>query len=164
MLPFSLLSKHSVPVYFCTVKSNANTFIHLFSWMFTYCALHNWKRYWCRGCGFCTLLYELGYLWTLWYFLSRLVHEGIDLEQTHDVSFVGLQNRTMLDLLVHAHSCRSTVCQYTNCRKIKGFFGHAKRCPQRYSGGCEACGRIWFLLRFHARACNESNCTMPRCR
>nr|ASU54197.1 histone acetyltransferase [Hevea brasiliensis] len=75
-----------------------------------------------------------------------------------------LQLRKMLDLLVHASQCRSPQCQYPNCRKVKGLFGHGIQCKTRASGGCVLCKKMWYLLQLHARACKESECHVPRCR
>ncbi|KAM0063020.1 putative histone acetyltransferase chromatin regulator PHD family [Helianthus debilis subsp. tardiflorus] len=75
-----------------------------------------------------------------------------------------VQLRKMLDLLVHASQCRSPVCQYPNCRKVKGLFRHGINCKVRASGGCVLCKKMWYLLQLHARACKESQCHVPRCR
>ncbi|CAM8955926.1 unnamed protein product [Rhodiola kirilowii] len=75
-----------------------------------------------------------------------------------------LQLRKMLDLLVHASQCRSAICQYPNCRKVKGLFRHGITCKTRASGGCGVCKKMWYLLQLHARACKESECHVPRCR
>ncbi|KAL0550652.1 hypothetical protein IC582_015174 [Cucumis melo] len=75
-----------------------------------------------------------------------------------------LQLRKMLDLLVHASQCRSSLCQYPNCRKVKGLFRHGIQCKTRASGGCVLCKKMWYLLQLHARACKESQCHVPRCR
>ncbi|XP_076953695.1 histone acetyltransferase HAC1-like [Bidens hawaiensis] len=75
-----------------------------------------------------------------------------------------VQLRKMLDLLVHASQCRSPVCQYPNCRKVKGLFRHGINCKVRASGGCVLCKKMWYLLQLHARACKESECHVPRCR
>ncbi|KAK3000281.1 hypothetical protein RJ639_022669 [Escallonia herrerae] len=74
------------------------------------------------------------------------------------------QLRKMLDLLVHASQCRSPLCQYPNCRKVKGLFRHGIQCKVRASGGCVLCKKMWYLLQLHARACKESECHVPRCR
>ncbi|XP_010476788.1 PREDICTED: histone acetyltransferase HAC12-like isoform X1 [Camelina sativa] len=74
-----------------------------------------------------------------------------------------LQLRKMLDLLVHASQCRCSLCQYPNCRKVKGLFRHGLRCKIRASGGCVLCKKMWYLLQLHARACKESKCDVPRC-
>ncbi|XP_050289266.1 histone acetyltransferase HAC1 isoform X5 [Quercus robur] len=74
------------------------------------------------------------------------------------------QLRKMLDLLVHASQCRSSHCQYPNCRKVKGLFRHGIHCKTRASGGCVLCKKMWYLLQLHARACKESECNVPRCR
>ncbi|XP_042009442.1 histone acetyltransferase HAC1-like [Salvia splendens] len=73
------------------------------------------------------------------------------------------QLRKMLELLVHASQCRSPLCQYPNCRKVKGLFRHGIQCKKRASGGCHLCKKMWHLLQLHARACKESNCGVPRC-
>lgn len=70
----------------------------------------------------------------------------------------------MLDLLLHASQCRSPLCLYPNCRKVKGLFRHGINCKVRASGGCVLCKRMWYLLQLHARACKESQCHVPRCR
>ncbi|EPS63123.1 hypothetical protein M569_11662, partial [Genlisea aurea] len=75
-----------------------------------------------------------------------------------------LQLRKMLDLLVHASKCRSSLCQYPNCLKVKGLFRHGFLCKVRATGGCGMCKKMWYLLQLHARACKESECTVPRCR
>ncbi|KAE7997531.1 hypothetical protein FH972_002158 [Carpinus fangiana] len=75
-----------------------------------------------------------------------------------------VQLRKMLDLLVHASQCRSALCQYPNCRKVKGLFRHGIQCKMRASGGCVLCKKMWYLLQLHARACKESECHVPRCR
>ncbi|KAL7102459.1 hypothetical protein ACP275_08G122300 [Erythranthe tilingii] len=74
------------------------------------------------------------------------------------------QLRKMLDLLVHASQCRSSLCQYPNCRKVKGLFRHGMLCKVRASGGCHLCKKMWYLLQLHARACKDPNCNVPRCR
>ncbi|KAM3339045.1 histone acetyltransferase HAC1 isoform X1 [Capsicum galapagoense] len=75
-----------------------------------------------------------------------------------------LQLRKMLDLLVHASQCRFPLCQYPNCRKVKGLFRHGIQCKIRVSGGCVLCKKMWYLLQLHARACKVSECHVPRCR
>ncbi|KAI3785391.1 hypothetical protein L1987_44509 [Smallanthus sonchifolius] len=75
-----------------------------------------------------------------------------------------VQLRKMLDLLVHASQCRSPLCQYPNCRKVKGLFRHGINCKRRASGGCVLCKKMWYLLQLHSRACKESQCHVPRCR
>ncbi|CAM8948547.1 unnamed protein product [Rhodiola kirilowii] len=75
-----------------------------------------------------------------------------------------VQLRKMLDLLVHASQCRSLLCQYPNCCKVKGLFRHGMTCKTRASGGCGVCKKMWYLLRIHARECKESECHVPRCR
>ncbi|CAM0947061.1 unnamed protein product [Alopecurus aequalis] len=74
------------------------------------------------------------------------------------------QLRKMLDLLVHASTCRSGSCQYPNCRKVKGLFRHGMQCKTRASGGCALCKKMWYMLQLHARACRDSGCNVPRCR
>lgn len=78
--------------------------------------------------------------------------------------YVEMQLRKMLDLLVHASQCRSSLCQYPNCRKVKGLFRHGIQCKTRASRGCVLCKKMWYLLQLHARACKEAVCHVPRCR
>lgn len=75
-----------------------------------------------------------------------------------------IQLRKMLDLLVHASQCRSALCSYPNCRKVKGLFRHGIQCKVRASGGCVTCKKMWYLLQLHSRACKEAECNVPRCR
>ncbi|GJN18950.1 hypothetical protein PR202_gb06170 [Eleusine coracana subsp. coracana] len=74
------------------------------------------------------------------------------------------QLRKMLDLLIHASTCRSGSCQYPHCRKVKGLFRHGMQCRTRASGGCVLCKKMWYMLQLHARACKDSDCNVPRCR
>lgn len=70
----------------------------------------------------------------------------------------------MLGLLGHASQCRSAQCKYPKCRKVKTLFRHGIQCTIRASGGCSLCGKMWYLLRLHARACKQSECLVPRCK
>ncbi|XP_044405333.1 histone acetyltransferase HAC1 isoform X2 [Triticum aestivum] len=72
--------------------------------------------------------------------------------------------KIMLDLLVHASTCRSRSCQFPNCLKVKELFLHAKECKRRASGGCALRKKVWYMIRLHAQACRDSGCSMPRCR
>ncbi|KQK17450.1 probable histone acetyltransferase HAC-like 1 isoform X1 [Brachypodium distachyon] len=74
------------------------------------------------------------------------------------------QARRMLDLLVHAHSCRAIPCLYPDCLRVKRLFKHAMICKIRAAKGCKVCQKMWSLLQLHARACKESKCSIPRCR
>lgn len=74
------------------------------------------------------------------------------------------QLQMMLDLLAHASQCGSPMCQYTNCRRVKGLFRHGRQCKTRASGGCSLCKKMWYLLQLHGRACKESECRVPHCR
>ncbi|XP_062229754.1 probable histone acetyltransferase HAC-like 1 [Phragmites australis] len=71
--------------------------------------------------------------------------------------------RKMLESLAHAVACRAPGCQYPNCRKLKALFHHGKKCQKRASGGCPLCKKMWGIIQFHARACKESQCNVPRC-
>ncbi|XP_037455236.1 probable histone acetyltransferase HAC-like 1 [Triticum dicoccoides] len=72
--------------------------------------------------------------------------------------------KIMLDLLVHASTCRSSSCQFPNCLKVKELFLHGKQCKRRASGGCALRKKMWYMIQFHAQACRDSGCSMPRCR
>ncbi|XP_019195482.1 PREDICTED: probable histone acetyltransferase HAC-like 1 isoform X2 [Ipomoea nil] len=78
----------------------------------------------------------------------------------------GLQVKLM-ELLVHASRCRagkSNPCPLPECHKIRQLFRHAHGCTIRVSGGCDICNKIWLLLRMHYRNCQDSSCSVPRCR
>ncbi|KAJ1264517.1 hypothetical protein BS78_08G007200 [Paspalum vaginatum] len=76
------------------------------------------------------------------------------------------QLRKLLDLLVHASTCRSAAgsCQYPNCESVKGLFRHGTQCNTRASGGCDLCKKMWHMIQIHALACKDSDCKVPRCR
>ncbi|KAI3505620.1 hypothetical protein L1887_27753 [Cichorium endivia] len=74
-----------------------------------------------------------------------------------------VQLREMLDLLVHASQCRSSLCQYANCEDVKGLFRHGMQCKVRAFGGCHLCKKTLYLLQLHAQACKESQCHVPQC-
>uniref|UniRef100_A0A0A9TUP9 histone acetyltransferase n=1 Tax=Arundo donax TaxID=35708 RepID=A0A0A9TUP9_ARUDO len=71
--------------------------------------------------------------------------------------------RIMLQSLAHAVACRYPGCQYPDCRKHKALFHHGRKCLKRASGGCPLCKKMWGIIQFHARACKESQCNVPRC-
>nr|GMD58697.1 probable histone acetyltransferase HAC-like 1 isoform X1 [Ipomoea batatas] len=78
----------------------------------------------------------------------------------------GLQVKLM-ELLVHASRClasNSNPCPLPECHKIRQLFRHAHGCTIRVSGGCDVCNKIWLLLRMHSRNCQDSSCSVPRCR
>ncbi|GLJ24283.1 hypothetical protein SUGI_0463290 [Cryptomeria japonica] len=75
-----------------------------------------------------------------------------------------LQQRKMLDLLIHASQCISSPCAYQNCRKVNGLFRHGTNCKIRAAQGCSLCKRMWYILQLHAQACKESECRVPRCK
>ncbi|XP_038710597.1 histone acetyltransferase HAC1-like isoform X2 [Tripterygium wilfordii] len=60
--------------------------------------------------------------------------------------------------------CRSSLCQHPKCSKLKKLNRHWRRCRRTASRGCVLCWKMWYLLHYHARACKDSECNVPRCR
>lgn len=74
-----------------------------------------------------------------------------------------LEMRKMLDLLVHCSTCNQPKCPIPKCHLVKSVFFHGKNCKVRMSGGCLMCKRMWSLMQFHARSCQDNHCKVPRC-
>ncbi|XP_047311106.1 histone acetyltransferase HAC1-like [Impatiens glandulifera] len=133
-------------------------------------------------CSVCSLYIETGQGWRCEvcpeYNVCNSCHQKGEIDHPHPLTYHSsmadrdtqskearqLQLRKMLELLVHASQCRSTQCQYPNCRQVKGLFRHGIQCKVRAGGGCVLCKRMWHLLQLHARACKDSECLVPRCR
>ncbi|CAM8877032.1 unnamed protein product [Rhodiola kirilowii] len=73
------------------------------------------------------------------------------------------QVRKMNDLIVHVSRCHSASCLYSDCRKVRWLFRHGTQCTKRAIKGCVSCKKMWYLLRIHSRACQDSKCIVPRC-
>ncbi|XP_062200474.1 histone acetyltransferase HAC1-like [Phragmites australis] len=84
--------------------------------------------------------------------------------QSMEARQLRLQQKEMLDLLLHASTCHSASCQYPDCRKFKRLFHHGMQCQTRAAGWCAFCKGMWHMLQLHARACKDSDFNVPRCR
>ena len=65
--------------------------------------------------------------------------------------------------LVHACQCRDVTCKLESCIKMKRVIRHTRDCRLRNSGNCSICKQFVALCLFHARNCNENQCSVPLC-
>ena len=68
-----------------------------------------------------------------------------------------------IQLLVHACQCRDMTCKLQSCIKMKRVIRHTRDCRLRNNGNCSICKQFVALCLFHARNCNESQCSVPLC-
>ena len=70
-----------------------------------------------------------------------------------------------LDTLSHASNCQSSSCdQFPDCAKMKQVLEHTRECRRKTSGGCGICIKFMNICCYHARRCEQEECTMPLCR
>lgn len=65
--------------------------------------------------------------------------------------------------LVHACQCRDMTCKLQSCIKMKRVIRHTRDCRLRNNGNCSICKQFVALCLFHARSCNENQCSVPLC-
>ena len=65
--------------------------------------------------------------------------------------------------LVHACQCRDMTCKLQSCIKMKRVIRHTRDCRLRNNGNCSICKQFVALCLFHARNCNENQCSVPLC-
>ena len=65
--------------------------------------------------------------------------------------------------LVHACRCRDMSCELQSCIKMKKVIRHTRDCRKRNNGNCSICKQFVALCLFHARSCNENQCSVPLC-
>ncbi|XP_078170126.1 histone acetyltransferase HAC12-like [Carex rostrata] len=75
-----------------------------------------------------------------------------------------LKVKPILDVLLHSSKCQSGQYCHQRCRKMKALFHHGKLCEVRFGKGCPHCNKMWYILRCHAEACKEAECSVPRCK
>jgi len=114
-----------------------------------------WRCLECLGCTFCDPCYKQNGE-------SLHIHElrKIDTSKKNTM-------QDYVECLVHASRCfdpRS--CTLEVCLNLKKLFFHGVRCDirARNQGGCNKCVFMWKLLLHHSKGCNETDCTVPRCR
>ncbi|KAK1614711.1 hypothetical protein QYE76_020228 [Lolium multiflorum] len=128
-----------------------------------------WRCEVCPDFDVCNVCYQKGAVNHPHKLTNRPSDDDPDAENKEARQVRVSQLRKMLDLLVHASTCRSgswTGCKYpnSNCRKVKGLFRHGMLCKTRASGGCALCKKMWYMLQLHAQSCRDSGCIVPRCR
>ena len=69
----------------------------------------------------------------------------------------------LIQSLVHACQCRDMTCDLQSCIKMKRVIRHTRDCRLRNNGNCSICKQFVALCLFHARNCNESQCSVPLC-
>ena len=66
--------------------------------------------------------------------------------------------------LIHACQCRDMTCKLQSCIKMKRVIRHTRDCRLRNSReNCSICRQFVALCLFHARNCNENQCSVPLC-
>ena len=65
--------------------------------------------------------------------------------------------------LVHACQCRDMTCKLHSCIKMKRVIRHTRDCALRKNSNCDICKQFVRLCLFHARNCNENQCSVALC-
>ena len=82
--------------------------------------------------------------------------------------------RVYNDVLVHSSTCQNAECTYGDgrCLKVRQSVDHFARCYSARRAttpeieACEACGKIWGLMCFHAKYCATAladHCGVAQC-
>ena len=71
--------------------------------------------------------------------------------------------RECIQSLVHACQCRDMTCKLQSCIKMKRVIRHTRDCRLRNNGNCSICKQFVALCLFHARDCDENQCSVPLC-
>ena len=60
------------------------------------------------------------------------------------------------------HACNCTGCDMGSCLKMKRIVQHSKVCKTKNSG-CSVCKQLIALCCYHAKTCNDNQCSVPFC-
>ena len=67
-----------------------------------------------------------------------------------------------MESLVHATNyCPEVKCPLLKCTKMKLVVKHAEICKRKTGGGCGVCKELVHLGCYHAKQCEERECTVP---
>ncbi|XP_044184827.1 CREB-binding protein-like [Acropora millepora] len=72
-----------------------------------------------------------------------------------------LKIQRCIQSLVHATNCPEVNCSLPSCTKMKRVVEHAKICKRKTGGGCGVCKELVHLGCYHAKQCEERECTVP---
>ena len=75
-----------------------------------------------------------------------------------------LKIQRCIQSLVHATNCPEVNCSLPSCTKMKRVVEHAKICKRKTGGGCRICQELIHLCCYHAKHCQQRDCTVPFCR
>lgn len=67
-----------------------------------------------------------------------------------------------IQTLVHASRCKEQQC-LRSCMKMKRISAHMKICSRKANGGCPICKQLIVLWCYHAKFCNEVDCSVSFC-
>ena len=65
--------------------------------------------------------------------------------------------------LDHACQCQDMTCKLQSCIKMKRVIRHTRDCRLCNNGNCSICKQFVALCLFHARQCDENQCSVPLC-
>lgn len=70
-----------------------------------------------------------------------------------------------LKMLMHACQCDDLDCRLVGvaCKKMKIHVNHTKVCEYQTNGGCTHCRTLFLLCSYHAKGCEQVNCTVINC-
>jgi hypothetical protein len=59
----------------------------------------------------------------------------------------------------HASGCNG-LCNNKECRRVRGYLAHAKKCDVKK---CVLCNTIARLIKIHIKTCKKDQCSVPEC-
>ncbi|XP_034580614.1 probable histone acetyltransferase HAC-like 3 isoform X2 [Setaria viridis] len=113
-----------------------------------------WRCLRCIGCTFCDPCYKQN-------------GESLHIHELRQIDTSKKNAQDYVECLVHASRCFDPRnCTLQVCLTLKKLFFHGVRCDIRARnwGGCQKCVFMWKILLHHSKGCNDTDCTVPRCR
>ena len=65
--------------------------------------------------------------------------------------------------LIHAYGCIDGNCESQSCFKMKRVVKHTRNCTKKNNGQCPICKQLIALCCFHAKICQDKNCSVQFC-